>query len=88
MILTKKTIMTWESPEAKISPAELYIERAAVLETAVTAGKTDGEPNNTSDTTTERYWTDLAAATEWAEWIQAAATRFSAGLISVTIEDL
>ena len=88
MILRKTTIMTWESSEAKNASIELNDAREIFIQNMIEAGKTNGVSVHPTDTTTERYWTDLEAATEWSQWIQAISTRLSAGLISVTIEDL
>lgn len=88
MILTKESIMTWTSSEAKNSPPELITERTAFVQGMMAQDKTDGYPVELTDTTTRRLWVDQAAAEEWAAWIQATATRLGAGLVSVTINDI
>jgi hypothetical protein len=88
MILTKESIQTWTSEEAKDLPAELVTERNAWILDMVDQDKTDGIPLDLDATRTRRLWVDQAAAEEWSAWIQATATRLGAGLISVTISDI
>jgi hypothetical protein len=87
MILTKQTIMTWTSAEAKNMPAELTPERTAFVQGMFDQGKTNGPPVELDALRTQRLWTDQAAAEEWAAWIQATATRLGSGLVSVEISD-
>ena len=87
MILTKQTIMTWTSAEAKNMPAELITERTAFVTGMYNQDKTNGQPVELDALSTQRLWTDQAAAEEWAAWIQATAVRLGAGLVSVEISD-
>jgi len=87
MTLTKKTIMTWASYEAKNMPASLITDRTAFVTGMYEQGKTDGSHVDLDALRSQRLWSDQAAAEEWATWIQAAATRLNAGLVSVEISD-
>ncbi len=87
MILTKQSIMTWTSEEAKNSPPELITQRTAWVRARILEDKTDGDPVELSATTTRRLWVDQAAAEEWATFIQSLCTSLGAGLVSVQISD-
>lgn len=87
MILTKQTIMTWTSTEAKNSPPVLITERTAFVTGMYNQGKTNGPPTELDAFRTQRLWTDQAAAEEWVAWIQDAKVRLSLGLVSVEISD-
>lgn len=89
MIMTKKTVMTWTTNEAKNLSEQLNTERFAFLDSMLAENKTDKIVENPTPTTTIRYWADLAAATEWKQWLESAANKYSVGLlVSVTIEDI
>jgi hypothetical protein len=85
MTLTKQTIMTWTSTEAKNMPAELITERTAFVTGMYDQGKTNGPPVELDALKTQRLWTDQAAAEEWVAWIQDAKVRLNLGLVSVEI---
>ena len=87
-ILTKQSIMTWTSADAKFTPPELVTERSAFLANMWNSQKTDGISIQIDEFRTQRFWSDQAAAEEWSAWIQATATRLGAGLVSVSISDI
>lgn len=87
MNLTKQTIMTWISSEAKNGSPELVNERTTFVQGMMAQNKTDGNPVELDALRTQRLWTDQAAAEEWVTWLQDAAVRLNAGLVSVEISD-
>ena len=86
MAFTKRTIITWNSPDQRTDPT---IDQAKLdkLEAMVAEGKTDQLPIALDDVTTIRIWRDQAAADEWVGFIQelTAPLGYTA---SIVIEDI
>ena len=87
--MTKKTTAVWSFPNPTNEPERLseHLKRQDYIQTAVTAGKTDGILVTLGLNGFDRVWVDETAATEWMDFSTQSAQRCGA-TVSFTLSDI
>lgn len=86
MAMTKSTTIVWASSQDQFN-TNLDTARTAKLQEMAADGKTDLRVEPINDTTTKRFWRDLAAAEEFVSFIVGQAELYNCTVVSTLIED-
>lgn len=82
MTFTKRTTITWNSPNQRTEPAMQQAKKDKLTEMGADS-KTDNLPTLVDEVTTIRLWSDQAAAEEWINFITTLSAQY--GYTATTI---